>query len=370
MIRILHVVHGMDCGGTENIIMNLYRNIDRTKVQFDFLVHTEKRCFFDDEIEQLGGCIYHVPYYNMLNLFAYKRALCNFFSTHNEWIAVHGHLGSCACIYLGIAKKYGLYTIAHSHAINEKRLNLKELLYRFHAYLTRGVADFYMGCSYEAGVDRYGKAIANSNKYKIINNGIKADDYTFNEEKRVAMRSEFDILDHYVIGHVGRFSAVKNHNFMLDVLAELKKFNADYTMMFVGDGELRKTIELKAKNMGITDSIVFTGIRKDVPSVLQAMDQFIFPSFNEGLGIGLIEAQAAGLPCIANKDGIISLAKFSNLVEMKSIYEGAQAWASHIDSVRKSNFVRKDMSHDVKAAGFDIVEVTKWLQEFYINIKG
>ena len=369
MIRILHVVHGMDCGGTENIIMNLYRNIDCTKVQFDFLVHTEKRCFFDDEIEQLGGCIYHVPYYNILNLFTYKQALRKFFSTHNEWIAVHGHLGSCACFYLGIAKKYGLYTIAHSHAINEKRLNLKELLYRFHAYLTRGVADFYMGCSYEAGVDRYGKAIANSKKYKIINNGIKADDYTFNEEKRVAMRSEFGVLDCYVIGHVGRFSAVKNHNFMLDVLAELKKFNADYTMMFVGDGELRKTIELKAKNMGIADSIVFTGIRKDVPSVLQAMDQFIFPSFNEGLGIGLIEAQAAGLPCIANKDGIISLAKFSNLVEMKSIYEGAQAWASHIDSVRKSNFVRKDMSHDVKAAGFDIVEVTKWLQEFYINIK-
>ena len=121
--------------------------------------------------------------------------------------------------------------------------------------------------------------------------------------------------------------------------------------------------------MGIADSIVFTGIRKDVPSVLQAMDQFIFPSFNEGLGIGLIEAQAAGLPCIANKDGIISLAKFSDLVEMKSIYEGAQAWACYINSVRASNYVRKDMSSVVKAAGFDIVEVAKWLQEFYINIK-
>lgn len=369
MIRILHVVHGMDCGGTENIIMNLYRNIDRTKVQFDFLVHTEKRCFFDDEIEQLGGCIYHVPYYNMLNLFAYKQALHKLFSTHNEWAVVHGHLGSCACIYLGVAKKYGLYTIAHSHNINAKRLNIKELLYRFHAYLTRGVADFYMGCSYEAGLDRYGKTIANSQKYKIINNGITADDYIFNEDKRTAVRTELGVLDRYVIGHVGRFSAQKNHNFMLEVLAELKKINTDYVMMFVGDGELRKTIELKAKNMGIDDSIVFTGIRKDVPNVLQAMDQFVFPSFYEGLGIGLIEAQASGLPCIANKDGIISLAKISDLVEMKSINEGAQAWACHIDSVRKSNFVRKDMSHDVKAAGFDIVEVTKWLQEFYINIK-
>ena len=127
MIRILHVVHGMDCGGTENIIMNLYRNIDHTNVQFDFLAHTEKRCFFDDEIEQLGGHIYHVPYYNMLNLFVYKQALRKLFSTHNEWTAVHGHLGSCTCIYLGVAKKYRLYTIAHSHNINAKRLNLKEL---------------------------------------------------------------------------------------------------------------------------------------------------------------------------------------------------------------------------------------------------
>ena len=105
MIRILHVVHGMDCGGTENIIMNLYRNTDRTKVQFDFLVHTEKKCFFDDEIKSLGGRIFRIPYYNIINLFAYKKAVHILFSAHKkEWIAVHGHLGSCACIYLLIAK--------------------------------------------------------------------------------------------------------------------------------------------------------------------------------------------------------------------------------------------------------------------------
>lgn len=367
MIRILHVVHGMDCGGTENIIMNLYRNIDRTKVQFDFLVHTTKKCFFDREIISLGGNIYRVPYYNMLNLFKYRKALKVLFSKHDEWSAVHGHLGSSACVYLSIAKKYGLYTIAHSHAINDKHISIKDILYRFHAYLTRSVADFFMGCSYEAGVDRFGKSIADSYKFKVVNNGINAIQYAFNPQKRDRIRADIGITNKYVIGHVGRFNAVKNHKFMVSVLCELVKIRPDYVMMFVGDGELKTDVIELAKKNEVLDFIFFTGIRKDVPDVLQAMDQFIFPSFNEGLGIGLIEAQASGLPCIANKDGIMPLAVISNLVEMKSLEEGAKSWADYIENTRQQNVIRKDMVRLVKDAGFEITEVAKWLQEFYLS---
>lgn len=368
MIRILHVVHGMDCGGTENIIMNLYRNIDRSKVQFDFLVHTEKHCFFDDEIEKLGGRIYRVQYYNILNLFTYRKALKRLFVSHKEWRTVHGHLGSCACIYLRIAKKYGMYTIAHSHAINDKNFSLKSLLYNFHARLTRGVANYYMGCSYEAGIDRYGVRIVNSKYYKVIANGIKVQDYVYNPIIRESVRNAYAINDKYVIGHVGRFNTVKNHKFMVEVLVELKKKKSDYVMMFVGDGELLEAIIQQAKTLSVLDSIIFTGIRKDVPNILQAMDQFIFPSFNEGLGIGLIEAQAASLPCIANKDGIMPLAVISGLVEMKSLAEGAQSWAEYIDQIRQKKIVRKDMSCAVRDAGFDIIDVAKWLENFYLSI--
>lgn len=369
MIRILHVVHGMDCGGTENIIMNLYRNTNRTKVQFDFLVHTQKKCFFDDEIESLGGRIYRVPYYNMINLLAYKKAVNLLFSAHHEWIAVHGHLGSCACIYLRIAKKYGIYTIAHSHAINDKKISMKALFYRFHAYLTRGVADYYMACSYEAGVDRYGKSIANSNNFKIIKNGVLASDYIYSPTLREQVRKELGVSHQFVLGHVGRFSAVKNHPFMLEVLCELRKVSKDYVLMFVGDGELKESIKLQARQLNLSDSVIFLGVRKDVPRLLQAMDFFIFPSFNEGLGIGLIEAQASGLPCLANKDGIIPLAKITDLVEMKSIKDGANSWAEYIDSVRKSKLKRKNMSDAVKKAGFDIAEVAKSLENFYLEIQ-
>ena len=369
MIRILHVVHSMDCGGTENIIMNLYRNINREDIQFDFLVHTNKECFFDGEIEELGGKIYRVSHYKMYNLLRYRKELHALFSQHKEWIAVHGHLGSCACVYLTIANKYGLYTIAHSHAINEKQINLVNLLYQFHAYLSRGVADFYMACSLEAGIDRYGRKIVKSNNFKIIKNGIKAINYIYNPKVREDLRQLLHLKDKYVVGHVGRFCAVKNHGFMINILVELKKISNEYCLICVGDGELRKSFEQKAKELGVDASVILTGIRKDIPNILQAMDCFIFPSFNEGLGIALIEAQAAGLPCIANKDGIIPLAKITDLVEFISLKEGAAAWAQQIHRVCQAKIQRKNMINSVITSGFDIDDVVSWISNFYLNLK-
>lgn len=368
MIRVIHIVGSMNCGGTENLIMNLYRNIDRSLVQFDFLVHTDKECFFDDEIRTLGGRIYHIKRYNMRNLISYRRQLSEFFETHPEYRIMHGHVGSTACIYTKVAKRFGLYTILHSHAINDKKKNLKNFLYRFHAYLAKGMADAYMGCSYEAGVDRYGKRIADSNKFQIINNGINSNAYIFNPDIRLRIRSQFNIADKYVIGHVGRFHPVKNHKFMLDVLFELKKNSEDYVLMLVGDGDLKETIIRQAKELSLEDSIVMTGVRKDVADMLQAMDFFIFPSFNEGLGIGLIEAQASGLPCIANADGITPLAKISELLYLISLKEGSQKWAKFIHDHRYINQTRKDMSNTVRLFGFDISQVAMNLQDFYLSV--
>lgn len=369
MIRILHVVHGMDCGGTENIIMNLYRNIDRSKIQFDFLVHTQKHCFFDDEIEKLGGQIYRVPYYNILNLFKYQKALKRLFVSHKEWRAVHGHLGSCACIYLRIAKQFGIYTIAHSHNVNNSHFSIKELLYRFHALQTRGVADYYMGCSYEAGIERYGRKITEGGCFCVLHNGIKVNEYIFHKPTRDKIQKELGIDDNrFVIGNVGRFSLQKNHMFALDVFTCLRKISDKYMLVLVGDGELKNKIVAKATQLGILNAIVFTGIRKDVPQIMNAFDMFLFPSFYEGLGIALIEAQASGLPCIVNKDGIMPAAVISDLVELKSLEDGAYEWAEYIDKIRQKGIVRKDMSITVKDAGFDVIDVAKWLENFYLSI--
>ena len=150
-IRVLQVFHGMDCGGAENMVMNLYRRIDRDSIQFDFLVHTDKKCFFDDEIKKLGGRIFRVPYFNGLNLKEYRNALNALFSSHEEIFIVHGHLGSCACIYLNVAKEHGCYTIAHSHSTKPTNISIKNIVYRLLTYRTRSVADYFIGCSQKAG---------------------------------------------------------------------------------------------------------------------------------------------------------------------------------------------------------------------------
>ena len=369
MIRVLHVVHGMDCGGTENIIMNLYRNIDREKVQFDFLVHTKNDCFFDEEIRDLGGRIYHIPYYNMINLYTYRRELHKLFVEHNEWSVIHGHLGSCACIYLSIAKKYGLFTIAHSHNLKKDRVNIKELLYRLHAYFTRGVADYYMGCSKQAGIDRFGEKIANSSRFLVMNNSIATEKYIYNEQTREIIRKELGIKDEFVIGNVSRFNEQKNHKFLISIFYELQKMYPNSKLILVGDGELKEEIINEAKKYNIYNKLILTGVRKDVNSLLMAFDCFVFPSLYEGLGIVLIEAQASGLKCIASKNRIPEEAQISNLVEFIPLEFGESFWASKLMEISKG-YTRQNMCIDVKKAGFDIKSVADFMFNFYISKSG
>ncbi len=225
-IRVLQVLHGMDCGGAENMIMNLYRNIDRSKVQFDFLVHTRKKCFFDDEIKSLGGRIFHVPYYNVINHFTYKKLLEIFFKKHPEIRIVHGHLGSCAHIYLSVAKKYGCFAIAHSHATQATDISIKKYLYRIFNMYTRRIADYYFACSKSAGVDRFGERVVSSNRFSVLNNSIDTQKYIFSIKKRGTIRKLLGISDDcFVVGHIGRFNYPKNHSFLIDIFNVVLKKN-------------------------------------------------------------------------------------------------------------------------------------------------
>lgn len=363
MIRVLQVLNSMGCGGAENMIMNLYRKIDKTKVQFDFLVHTEKKCFFDDEILQLGGNIYKVPYFNGMNLIEYERALDSFFSKHPEIKIVHGHLGSCANIYLRIAKKYGIYTIAHSHNTNPKKITLKNMAYRLFNLQTRKVADFFFGCSEAAGRDRFGEKIFKSEKFLTLNNAIETDAYKFDEKERDRIRAELGIKDKFVVGHVGRFSEQKNHNYLLDIFKCISDKKEDAVLMLVGGGSLEPKIRKKVEMLGLKDKVIFTGVRSDVNLLLQAMDCFVFPSFFEGLPVTIVEAQAAGLSCFIS-DTITKEVCISDLVKMLSINADPEIWSR---AVLECIPERSSIKDEIIKAGYDINATTAWLTEFYIN---
>ncbi len=293
MIRILHVVSVMDIAGMESYIMNMYRKIDCTKMQFDFLVHHRRRGAFEDEIESLGGHVYHTSLLDDWNLAKYLRELKALFSDHPEYRIVHGHLGSTAWLYLGMAKRCGVpWRILHSHCpgcIHTLKGYAKHLLF----YLSPIHANVALACSTEAGRYQFKKRT-----FEVIPNGIDVDRFRYSAEKRAVKRRELGFEDRFVIGHVGRFYYEKNHEYMLKILYRLKRKIPDAAMVLVGDGLLRSQIENRARKLGIDDAILFTGIQRDCSPYYQAMDAFIMPSVYEALPLTGIEAQCAALPCL------------------------------------------------------------------------
>lgn len=367
-IRVLQVFHGMDCGGAENMIMNLFRKMDRNKVCFDFLVHTDKNCFFDDEIERLDGKIYHVPYFNGLNYIPYKKALDAFFSTHRDYVAVHGDLGSCANIYLRIAKEYGIYTIAHCHSSRPDKFSAKELAYKYACIRTRNVADFFFTCSAIGGVYRYGRRIASSNRCKLLNNAIDVKKYIPDDAGRSKVRNEWGISKHQkVVGNVARFVTEKNHAFLMNIFAEIAKRNNDAVLLLVGDGPLRSVIEEQAQSLHIESRVIFTGVRSDVPDLMAAMDVFVMPSLFEGLPVTMVEAQASGLKCFIS-DGVPNDCILTDDVTKIALAESSEYWAERI--MNSWDYTRTPNTETLKAKGFDVETTAQWLTNFYLNCKG
>lgn len=367
-IRVLEVVAKMNLAGTETMLMNFYRNIDREKIQFDFAMCTEEHCDYEDEILSMGGKIIRYPQYRGYNHISYKKWWNSFFQENPQYKIVHGHIGSTAAIYLRIAKKHGCYTIAHSHGTLEP-LSLRSIIWRMYSYPTRYVADYFMGCSFPALETRYGYKIAcNKGKARVLNNSIDAIKYKYNPAIRDIVRKELGIAsDECVLGTVGRLSAPKNPHMTLDIIEELKSKGVKFKFLWAGDGELRNTIEDEISKRNLTDIIYMLGLRNDISSVLQAMNIFIFPSIWEGLGIACVEAQAAGLPTFCS-DVIPKEAKVSDLCTFLPLSD-TKIWCQEIikciEQISKDTYNRPNTYNEVVRAGYDIHSVAEWLQDFY-----
>ena len=364
-LRILHVVSAMRCAGAENLIMNIYRKLDRDKIQFDFVADNPKKEFFDDEIKAFGGKMYYVPRFKGYNYFSYKKAWEKIFDEHKEYKIIHGHVASSAAVYLRMAKKRGLVTISHSHN-TKNTLSLKNILFKIVTFPVRFIADYCLACSLDAGISRFGRKIVNDNKrFMILRNGIEVEKYEFSPEKRDKIRQELGLEGKFVVGHIGRFSKVKNHGFLIDVFEKIQKKRPDSVLLLVGDGELRGEIEENVRLRGLSEKVIFAGLRDDVNLVLQAMDSFVFPSFHEGLGIVVIEAEATGLNCFINEKLPEDLQINENVIRLP-LDKPAEEWAEKILSY-KSDFDRKDGCKKV-SADYDIDEVAGRIEKFYLEI--
>lgn len=357
----------MNRGGAETMIMNLYRNIDREKIQFDFVECSSEVATFDQEIQTLGGRIFRCPRYTGKNHFAYVKWWNHFFSEHaNEYKIVHGHIGSTASIYLSVAKKYGLFTIAHSHSAGGT-LNIKGRVYRALSYNTRNIADYFFACSDMAGVDRFGsEVVSHSKRYCVLNNAIDTKLFQYDEKVRKCVRQELQFTEEqHIVGHIGRFSREKNHVFLIDIFAEILRLNPDTRLILVGGGDGMAAIQEKAAALGLVDKVIFTGVRDDVNRLLQAMDVFVFPSLYEGLPVTLVEAQTSGLPCVISDHVPRECIITDGLVTVQSLTDSAETWAKRI--LARIGMARTDHSEEIAAHGYDISEIAKWLEEFYVR---
>lgn len=296
-LRVLYVNGGlMHRGGIESYMMNYYRNIDRNKVQFDFIVHGYEKGEYDDEITAMGGRIFHVPTKSKHPL-KYKKELRKIFK-NNDYKIIHSHLDAMSAWVLKEAKECGIpIRIAHSH--NTQHLTTNKIKFAINEYARVNInkyANYRCACSTDAARWLFG-----TDDVIYIKNAIDLNKYAFDENERTAVRAELGIGNEFVIGHVGRFDYQKNHEFLLNVFSRIVKNSKDSKLILVGDGVLRNDIEKHISELGLNENVIMLGIRDDVSRIFNAFDLFLLPSRFEGLGIVLIEAQANGLKCIASE---------------------------------------------------------------------
>lgn len=369
-IRVLLLFTVMNRGGAETMIMNYYRHIDRTKVQFDFMVHRQERGAFDDEIEALGGKIYRmIPIYPQ-NFLKYKRMLKDFFDKHQEYQIIHSHMSELGYFAFQEAARHQIpCRICHAHNApdfsREGALEWFKLLPRLYFIhnIRRHTTHFFV-CSHIAGLWLYGKKY--SNQFVFMKNAIQADRFIYHTEEAIKLKKEWDLENKLVICHIGRFNAQKNHSFLIDIFKEIHQKEPSSVLLLVGDGLLKNDIEKKVKKYHLEDSIRFLGQRNDVPQILKASDFLVFPSIYEGLSVVLVEAQSSGIQCFFTE----TLAKETVIqpqnVELHSLNESAEDWANAVLS--KKNYIRKDVSLEIKEKGWDIPTSAKWLENYYINL--
>lgn len=251
MIRVLHVVTTMDAGGIETMLMNIYRNINREIIQFDFLVHRDYEGYYEDEILSLGGRIHRVPRISFTNINRYTKKLKEFFVSHPEYRIVHSHISINSYLVLRVAKSCGIQVkIAHSHeahkSINEHKLIRRPIIIFSKLFINK-YADYRFACSQEAGKWLFG----DKESFRIINNAIDSKRYIFSAEKRDLMRTELNLENSFIIGHIGNFSKAKNYPFILDIFVEVLKIDPFAKLILIGKNDNNPEVERRVKEMDL-----------------------------------------------------------------------------------------------------------------------
>lgn len=365
MIRILHSVSNMDRGGIETMLMNYYRHMDRSKVQFDFLCNKRTPGAYDEEIEKLGGKIYRMPGFNPFKYAGYVKRMRAIIE-ENGYGIIHVHNGPMGLYALNAAKRSGVRCRVY-HAHGAGLVKHKMVLFK---YLCKVLIPFNLTHRYACGVAAaqyyYGKRVVRRRDYTFIPNAIELDRYVFNPEARQEMRLTYGLEGRHVIGHIGRFTAEKNHVLLLRIFSEMKKADPKAYLVLVGDGELRRKVQDQACAMGLKEDVLFVGSVPNAHEWYQAFDVMVMPSLREGLPVVGVEAQTADLPCIFS-DAITREIGLLEKVQFVSLAAPVECWVEAIQRALEHH--ERGCVRDVIAArGYDVKAEAEKLQDRYIEL--
>lgn len=363
MKRVLQLSYTLALAGTEMVIMNWFRNIDRNKILFDFAITDSSNLYFQPEIEKLGGKVYKLD--KMPGFWGgikFRWGLYKLLKTQGPFdvFHTHSHYSSgfdCLAAWLAGVKKR--FVISHFDAGKGPMKNTpfyKKLISRL---FIKCFATKRLAVSVEAGKTLYG-----SNPFVIIKNGIDLKNFFYNKNLRIAKRKELGIENNFVLGNIARFAGEKNHTFLIDVFGEVYKRNKRAVLLLAGKGPLEDRIKAKVKDLGLANAVKFLGSVSDPHALYNAMDCFVFPSLYEGFGIAAIEAQATGLPCIVS-DAIPNEACIVNTHKIPLSYS-AEKWADIILENIK-NFTRRNNIEKIRTAGYTCEETAKLMEMEYVQ---
>ncbi len=359
-IRVLCVFSELNRGGSESMCMELYRHIDRTKVQFDFVKHMAQKGGFEDEILSLGGRIFQAPSFKAYNYVQYKKWWDNHLANHPEHQIIHGHFFTISSVFFRIAKKHGRTTVAHSHASGVVGNGFSDKLKAFLCTKVEKYSDYAFACSQQAG-----EWIFKKKKFTVLNNALDTQKYRFSVEKRNLIRSEYGIdNDSFVLGTVGNIALVKNPFGTLDLIELCKAKIPNFRFLWVGKVSIGEQLINEIERRNLSDTIVLTGSQSNVNEILSAMDFFILPSFSEGLPVSVVEAQANGLPCIISENVTEEVMLLNNCKRMS--LNDLSKWVDVISNSSRDN--GEHITQIIKTAGFDIFTTSKQMQDFYLSI--
>ena len=364
MFRVAVVIGKMDSGGKKNLVMEYYRHIDKTKVQFDFICDSDSQAIPDEEIKSLGGRVYQItPYQNIIGNMYDIYKLCK----TNHYVVMHAYNSTMNIFPMLVGKISGVPVRISESLSMAHDGDWKTVLKKILRITSKWFANYYMSCGHDCGRWQFGDKLFNTGQVDVFKTVIDTEFNSFNKNVREKIRREFGWENKIVIGHIGRFTPQKNTVHLIEIFAAIAKKEPMAIMCLIGDGELRSKVIAKIRELGLEERINYLGRREDIQQFYNAMDVFLLPSLYEGLPVVGLEAECSGLPMFFSTE-VTPEANACELGHFISLDATEDEWADEILKAAKHNMpIRRSYAKEVSEAGFDSVSEALRIQEYYIK---